>query len=632
MILAALVFYVAVVSLKLLIASNLDLFYDEATYWQASLRPAFGYTQAPFMTPFLIRVGTFIFGDTLFGVRSIHLMMAAAIPLAVYLLARQFTDRHDAALAGGASLIMPITGLLGEAHMEAPMILFMVLALAALAHARRTHKLSAWLMVGVLCALGLATHYRFAPFGLGVLAYLLFTRDGRGMLATKGPWVAGAIAALGALPLIIFNLNSGMASFQFQVVDRNPWTFQAKGLLFAVEQFAVVTPFLFIALAGIVVRGLRNVRRASEGEVLLVTVSVVYVGFYAVLAPFSDLERVHVHWPAAGYVPLFVLLPGYLRDIATTRARRVFCWMVPVTGAVVVVGGLYYLAAAAWPATLFPEFLYRYKQHDLVKWSDLKAPVTAHLNEHFDGPRERVILAASNYTTAAELDFLLRPQDGVYVLAHRKNVREGISRQYGIWKLDEASMRRDHAGAEALFVVEDKHYWFESPEEVLWRAGLCDVFRDIRYLGAYELVGGRKSFLMYAARVRVSGERSGVAPGPGNCATLPSAYLTRPTRGEVLKGVVAVYGWAVDDPAGVRTVETVVDGKVIAVSSLEYDDARVLELMPGSTDPHHPRIGFRHEWDTGALPEGEHTVEIRVHSTDGKIRTFGRRTVHVVHN
>ena len=306
-------------------------------------------------------------------------------------------------------------------------------------------------------------------------------------------------------------------------------------------------------------------------------------------------------------------------------------WLVLATGALVVSGGVFYLAAAAWPASLFPDFLYRYVRHDLVKWSLLKEPLKRYLDENFDGPQEDVILAAGNYRVGSELDFIFQPPGGVYMLDHPKNRRDGIDKQYVIWSLDEDSMRLKRAGADALIVVEDMDFWFESVAEVAWRAGLCGVFGNLRHLGAFELPGGRKNLLMYAGRVRGPDDRDERVRGPGNCPTLPSAYLARPKRGNTLKGVVYFQGWAVDDAVGVSKVEAVVDGKPVAPVLYGNNDPRVLLHMPGSTDPNHPRVAFYHQWDSTTVAEGEHTVEIRVHSTDGKIRNFGRRTVFVVH-
>jgi 4-amino-4-deoxy-L-arabinose transferase-like glycosyltransferase len=240
--------FVALTSAKLLIIGNLDLFYDEATYWQASSRLDAGYTHTLMMTPLLIRAGTTLFGDTVFGVRILHLLCAAALPFAVYLLAHPMVGRRDGVLAAGVTLIMPVTALAGQAYMDPAMFLFTVLGLAAFERARRNDSLLAWLSLGAAVALGVSTHYRFAPLVLGLLAYLLMTRRGQCLWKKSGLWIAGLVGALGLVPVVYFNLKTGFAGFTYQVMERNPWTFQTKGLMFPLEQILLVTPFLFIAL------------------------------------------------------------------------------------------------------------------------------------------------------------------------------------------------------------------------------------------------------------------------------------------------------------------------------------------------------------------------------------------------
>ena len=56
--------------LRGVIAAVLPLSADEAYYWLWSLHPAFGYFDHPPMIAWLIRAGTFVFGDTPLGVRA----------------------------------------------------------------------------------------------------------------------------------------------------------------------------------------------------------------------------------------------------------------------------------------------------------------------------------------------------------------------------------------------------------------------------------------------------------------------------------------------------------------------------------------------------------------------------------
>jgi 4-amino-4-deoxy-L-arabinose transferase-like glycosyltransferase len=354
--------FVALTSAKLLIIGNLDLFYDEATYWQASSRLDAGYTHTLMMTPLLIRAGTTLFGDTVFGVRILHLLCAAALPFAVYLLAHPMVGRRDGVLAAGVTLIMPVTALAGQAYMDPAMFLFTVLGLAAFERARRNDSLLAWLSLGAAVALGVSTHYRFAPLVLGLLAYLLMTRRGQCLWKKSGLWIAGLVGALGLVPVVYFNLKTGFAGFTYQVMERNPWTFQTKGLMFPLEQILLVTPFLFFALMATLIIAFKRARAGDDDCALLAIISAVYLGFYLVLAPFSDLKRVHMHWPAAGYLPLFVLLPGVLRAFVhrgrgavTARARRICRWLVPASGAAAVGVVIVFLSAWALPSTVVPD-------------------------------------------------------------------------------------------------------------------------------------------------------------------------------------------------------------------------------------------------------------------------------------
>ena len=633
---AVVAFFVLVTLTKFVIASHLDLFFDEATYWQASRRLDAGYTHTLALTPLLIKAGTSLFGETLIGVRFFFLLIAAAIPIAVYWLAYPMVGRRDAILAGGVTLIMPVTGLLGEAYMDPPLILLTVLGLGAFDRARRHNNLLAWLAMGVTGALGLTVHYRFAPFLLGLLAYLLVTKQGRNQWKRAGLWVAGVVAALGLIPTIYFSIQSDFVGVSYQVVDRNPWNFQIEGFAFPLEQLAVVTPLLFLALMYTLVVAVRRARAGDENCALLVTSSIVYLGFYFVLAPFSDLDRMHIHWPAAGYVPLFVLLPGALRHFVsaasgtvTRKVRVVLCWLAVAGGAGSVCAGLFYLAACAWPSTLFPDFLRNVVRHELIQWSQLNEPLSAYLAEAFPDNADGITVVASSYQVGAEMEFVLRPDDGVFVLDHKLNDRHGYAPQLFLWDLDEASLRRTRPGRDALIIVESTDYWFDSARDTLWRSNLCSVFNDLRYLGEFEFGGGVKHMQLYSGQVRATGEPPASNLGPSNCASLPPAYMASPKRGDGLKGSIEVFGWALDDDAGIERVDVLVDGEVVGQADYGHDEPRVGEYLPGSTDPNLPGVGYYYAWDTTTLVDGPHQIAIRAYSADGRIWDFAHRTVFV---
>src|ERR1700740_2498664 len=61
---------------RLIVASQVPLAFDEALYWRWSQHLAFGNLDHPPMTPLLIRAGTSIFGDTSLGVRVMIVLLS----------------------------------------------------------------------------------------------------------------------------------------------------------------------------------------------------------------------------------------------------------------------------------------------------------------------------------------------------------------------------------------------------------------------------------------------------------------------------------------------------------------------------------------------------------------------------
>lgn len=639
--------FVAITMAKLVIAVKLDLFWDEAYYWQGAHRLDIGYADKPFMTAFLVRLGTSVFGDTPLGVRACYLAIASALPFALYWLARPIVGRRDALLAVGASLVLPIGGLLGfMASPEIPMALFVILGLGAMERAARGAGRGAWLLLGVACGLGLATHYRFALFPFALFLFLVLTQRGRALWRQPGLWLAAAIAALGLLPILIFNVRVGFASFEYQILERNPWSFHAKGLLYPFEQALAVTPLYYAALLGTLVFVLRRAWTGGDrGAELVAICAAVYLGVYFVLSPLTDQEHFDVHWPGIGYAPLLVFLPQALRRFAaggagmTRAARRAFCLLVPLTGAAGVVGVLLYIMANIWPGALAPTVMDRLFRYTLVGWSELGAQAVTQLRalkteSGAGGEPGRVVVAAHNYIVASELDFAMGQEDGaqVFVLDHPWNTRDGVEFQYALWDLDQAALRRAYAGATALVVVEEFQYEIFSRPNVAWRAGLCSVFDDMRYLGEYEFHAGRRHFLFYAGRVRPAEAPAPTgAGGPRKtCPAFPAVYVNFPKRGGTVRGTTSTWG-LVFDSLGVSAVDVLVDGEVVGRADYHPGISSSHPWIDAYVDPSVPHVHFDYRWDTTGLAEGPHEFALRLRREDGSVKEYSRRTVFVVH-
>ena len=124
----------AVVSiLKIVVATQLPLFVDEAFYWQEGQHLAWAYSDLPGLTAWLIRLGVEIAGNNHFGVRLPFLLMGAALPwMMVGIVRREFGEGRAPWLAGLATLLLPLAGTLGiMALPDVPMALATVLCIDA---------------------------------------------------------------------------------------------------------------------------------------------------------------------------------------------------------------------------------------------------------------------------------------------------------------------------------------------------------------------------------------------------------------------------------------------------------------------------------------------------------------------
>ena len=84
--------FAALLAIKLAIAATLAPFGDEAFYWQESRHLAWGYSDLPPLTAWLIRLGETFAGHSLLGMRWPFLPLGAALPWVVVRFASEAFD------------------------------------------------------------------------------------------------------------------------------------------------------------------------------------------------------------------------------------------------------------------------------------------------------------------------------------------------------------------------------------------------------------------------------------------------------------------------------------------------------------------------------------------------------------
>jgi 4-amino-4-deoxy-L-arabinose transferase-like glycosyltransferase len=334
--------WVALILVKLALATQLPLFVDEAFYWQEGQHLAWAYSDLPGLTAWLTRIGVALGGHHTLALRAPFLLVAACLPWLVMRITAREIDPAQGWTAGLYAMLLPLAGTLGLLALpDAVMAFATLLCMDAGTRLLRGVSATAAVELAIGLAIGALGHYRFiAVIAVGFVA-LLMVPQGRKALRDPRVLIAIAFGAAAWTPLLAWNLGNADAGLRFQLIDRHPWAFHGDGIGFVLIQALLVTPLLF---AGLVLAAWRHRRDANPvGRYFAWLGALMVAGFFG-LGFFADTERVSFHWPLPGYVALLPLLPSLL--LAWPRWLRVSTATLAAVGLVAMLG---YYAAVSVP-------------------------------------------------------------------------------------------------------------------------------------------------------------------------------------------------------------------------------------------------------------------------------------------
>jgi hypothetical protein len=519
-----LVMFFAALLLKVVIAATLSPFGDEAFYWQESLSPAWGYSDLPPLTAWLIGLSEGMFGHGLFAMRLPFLLIGAMLPWQVGALARRLSGEAARWQAATFALLLPLVGSMGVLALpDVPLTFAIVLATHGLVAALEANRLRDWGLLGAGLALAWMTHYRAAMPMLAGLLFLLATPRGRMQWRRPGLWLAMAVASLGLLPLVIYNVAARGAGIAFQLVERNPWRFHADALVQPLEQAVACTPLAWVVLMWALWQAWR--RRGEAPFDLIASLAGSFIVLYFVLGLFADDVRFRAHWPLPGFVLLCAVLPALLAHAGRTWRRFAMAAFVLAGGGLL--AGLGYLGLAASPngarvlagVKAFPSNFTGWRESsDAVRVQSAREPSS--------------LIVADNFMLAAELRFALGGAGVIYSLDSPLNTKHGRAAQLAAWGSDEPGLAR-LAGRRLLLVVDETSLRERQRRD--WLASICSRVDIAEPLLRLDLFGGRRRFAVYDATVRAV---PGPLQNPDDCVVWREAYRASilPARGSSGQG------------------------------------------------------------------------------------------------
>jgi len=438
-----------------------------------------------------------------------------------------------------------------------------------------------------------------------------------------------AIACLGLVPILWFNLSNQLSSASFYFVNRHPWEFQASGLLHVFKQAGLVTPLLYLLFAYTVYRLWLRARQGERGPALILSFSLLNLLVYLVLAPWTDATSTSIHWPLSGYFPLLIFAPWSLRvayqhiaDSWSTKAARIILIITPILGFTGTLIALFGVGSQAFQMPLQQFIGPGVLSNKMAGWKEFSSYTEELIAREF--PNEKPLLVSDNYYTLAQIEFA-QLSDNALTLDRDKAVRDGRIAQYEIWSKEESGMAAQ-IGNPVLFITEDSTLSVIDKTEVMER--LCHHVGQLMQADVLSLYNGDKKFSYYKADAVIdSSNMQSYQSFP--CPYPARGWIDQPSDGDSLSGEFSISGWAFNEDIGVKEVFLLIDG--VRYSSMTYGGHRpdVMEAMSVRSDPGRPALGFNYNLDTTQFSNGEFELAIEIVNQKDISLLYGERTIEI---
>ncbi len=302
-------------------------FRDELYYMASTEHLAWGYVEHPPLSIALLWLSRALIGDSLLAVRLLPAVAGAAVVIVSGLLARELGGGSRAqSLTALCVLLNPFYLAVGHFYsMNAfDVLLWATLGwIAARILARGEPRL--WLVFGLVAGIGLLNKISVGFLAFGLVAGLVLTPQRR-WLANRWLWLGGGVAFAVFLPHLVWQLQHGWPTLEFQANARAGKNLALSPLEFAAQQVQMWNPVLLpLWLTGLA--GLLTSRRLAAVRPLGFVYPVLFIVFVATTAKAYYLAPIYTILLAAGAV---VAEPVLMRRV----------WRMPAAMMIITLGSL----------------------------------------------------------------------------------------------------------------------------------------------------------------------------------------------------------------------------------------------------------------------------------------------------
>lgn len=293
---------------------------DETYYWLWSKFLDWSYYSKGPLVAWTIRLGTFLGGDTVFGVRWPAVALHAATSTLVFCFAKKMFSARVAFWSLIVSCAFPLFAVGSVLMTIDPLSVFFWTAAAVTGWKAYEEKTwTAWLLTGALVGLGFLAKFTNALQGICFGLFLILTQQGRQQLKTAKPWAAVILALLFTLPFWIWNANHQWITFNHLqsrgALDKPFRISPGEFLQFLQMQAIVFSPLIWLGMVVATIWALKKLKQLGWEKinqsdpvaikwVYLLTLFLPLFGFFAVFA-LNDSGQ--PNWTVPGYVTALII-------------------------------------------------------------------------------------------------------------------------------------------------------------------------------------------------------------------------------------------------------------------------------------------------------------------------------------
>src|SRR6266851_4244300 len=418
---------------RLLFAASLGLGIDESYMVAAGRKLQLSYFDHPPIAWWMAWGMAHLTGsESAVAVRLPFVVLFALTTFLMYRVTRALFDPQAGLWAAVVLNMAPMLGITAGTWVlpDGPLFAALLGTAACLIAALRSDSGTAWgwwLAAGLCAGLALGSKYSAALTLAGIVLFLMTEPTSRHWLLRPHPYVAGAVALLVFLPVLVWNAGHGWISFLFQG-GRAGGSLHPFGPLFAIAgQAAFLLPWIWAPLVWCGFVALRH-GPVDRERWLLVCLAAPPILVFTGAALWGNAL---FHWAAPSYLMLLPLLgEAIARHRQTSRLVRV--WLT-ATAAFVILG--LPLVASEVRFNWLP--LGRDSSLDVVDWTSLQTELDS--RGLLDKPG--LVVATLKWHEAGKIDYALGGRVPVLCLG-------ADARQYGL-----IANPDDYAGADVLIVA-----------------------------------------------------------------------------------------------------------------------------------------------------------------------------------